>query len=260
MYCERLHQYQGVLYEESLVEEEHAEWGMGGREFPTLLCAESGIKKPVSPSPMTGSGINVGIPQDKADVGRVDPSVNRDNRFALAEHAGGMLAVGDVGDTDGPDGVRLVVGTGANIRVDAHRGEQVGPAASIDILLRRRQVKTEDRIGIDVPVEDRTDAADRDARVFGRDEQHLDVGVQHRVGSPGSRDEHLVRLVTCPSGPDGIGAHVVGREPLAPLLAAGQGSCRRQSGINDFPIHDQRPLIRRDGDRLSGTRTGVGLA
>ncbi len=53
---------------ESLVEEAHAERGMGGREFPTLLFAESGIGKTVGPSSMTGSGIDVGIPQDRFRV------------------------------------------------------------------------------------------------------------------------------------------------------------------------------------------------
>ena len=76
----------------------------------------------------TPSRVDGGVAEDEPDVGGVDLSVNGHDNFALAQHAGSPLAAGEIADIHRADRIAFVIGTGAQIHVEAHRGKE-GQAA-----------------------------------------------------------------------------------------------------------------------------------
>src|SRR5271166_3484546 len=101
------------------------------------------------------SGIDVGIAKEEVDVGRVNLGVDLDDGRSLVQSAGGLFARGVVVNIDDSLGKRFVIDAGARVDVQSHTRDHIGPAAVIDIGARGGQVESKNRVGIDVPVEDR---------------------------------------------------------------------------------------------------------
>ena len=179
-----------------------------------------------------------------------------DHRRALIEDAGSMLAVRQIADLNDALRIGLVINPGALVCVDRDLVEIVRPAGLVDVPERRREVEPEDRVGVQIAVEDRQYATVRQGRIDGLDDPNLDVGVQHRVGPADPFDVDQQRLGAELACSHGVIAFEGGAEPLSLELAGRWGAGRHQCQVGPL-----RALVGRDRDRrLRGTNPEVLVA